>query len=81
MLAQGDAILDRDMGTGPISSCIPLRLRVLCSHRGVLEGLVQPLPHALVSDHLVQLCVPAALHVVVGILNGLTGQQCTAEDA
>ena len=81
VLAQGDAVLDRDMGTGPICGCISLRLRMLCSHRGILEGLVQPLLHALVSDHLVQLCIPAALHVVVGIFNGLACQQCTAKDA
>ena len=81
MLAQGDAVLDRDMGAGPLRSCISLRLRVLCSHRSVLEGLVQPLPHALVANDLVQLCIPAALHVVVCILNGFTGQQCAAKDA
>ena len=42
MLAQGDAVLDRDMGAGPFRSCISLRSgccvptavswKVLCSH-------------------------------------------------
>ena len=57
-------VLDRSVAAYPCGSgcCVPTA--------SVLEGLVQPLLHALVSDHLVQLCVATILNVLVGILNG-----------
>ena len=54
---------------------------MLGSHCRVLEGFVQLFLHALVLNHLVQLCLTMIFNVAIGCLNGLAchqrhGQEC-----
>ena len=79
VLAQCCARFYAHVCAGPFSSCIALRLRMLGPHSRVLEGFVQPLLHALVLDHLVQLCVATIFNVAIGCFYGFTCQQSSAE--
>ena len=82
VLAQCCARFYEHVCAGSLSGCISLRLRVLGSHSRVLEGFVQPLLHALVLDHLVQLRVATIFDVAIeaiGCFDGLTCQQSSAE--
>ena len=51
---------------------------MLGSHCRVLEGFVQLFLHALVLNHLVQLCLTMIFNVAIGCLNGLACQQRSA---
>ena len=78
-LAQCCARFYAHVCAGPFSGCIALRLRMLSPHSRVLEGFVQPLLHALVLDHLVQLCAAKIFDVAIGCFYGFTCQQSSAE--